>query len=649
MRYAKALKWHSAAPPLITASELHPLKGFQGKVPPALVAVAVSVMLFATGAGAADEPLSPAERLVLQNAAAGETTDFSDEERFPQAADRTLDATFLAGLLTKPSGAGEVHRRGIRIVGAEVAGPLELELADVEHYFECIACQFGRFNMVSSHFHSGLYLNESTFDSMLGWDARMESNVHFDGARFNGTADFGFSEFKSQLSLIGARFASEDKVANFTSVKVGDIVFLRDAVFAGGADFSVARIGTAFDMDGAHFNSKENVASFNGIKAGNTLFGREATFKGPTDFAYAEIVGALDLEDARFLSQSEAADFNSIKVGAYVSLRRAMFNGPTSFSRADVGTHFDASEAAFSGREGDQGVSLDLSGSRIKSRLILQRAQFSDRTLFTLSEAGRLEAQKASFRGPADFGAMRVASYGDFQNAVFDEEVVLSHSSFGLDVNFNGTNWPEIRVVDERGKNPPVHLRNMAYRNIYGGSSGQYQDDSYNWTEISPIFQRAEYRSQNYADLEAYYRRLGRSHDADEVYIQLRRGDRPPASWPVGWIQTVGDIANDFSMCYGKCLWRVWLVALAVVIFGMICFWKEDWMEKRTTQDGFTYKYNRLWYSLDLFAPVISLHIRDNWWPSSNRHFRYHYARIHTLLGWILVPFAVAGLTGLIK
>jgi hypothetical protein len=52
-------------------------------------------------------------------------------------------------------------------------------------------------------------------------------------------------------------------------------------------------------------------------------------------------------------------------------------------------------------------------------------------------------------------------------------------------------------------------------------------------------------------------------------------------------------------------------------------------------------------YSLDLFLPLINLHIDENWQP--NRLGRQIYAVVHSMVGWILVPLLLASLTGIIR
>jgi len=59
--------------------------------------------------------------------------------------------------------------------------------------------------------------------------------------------------------------------------------------------------------------------------------------------------------------------------------------------------------------------------------------------------------------------------------------------------------------------------------------------------------------------------------------------------------------------------------------------------------------YNPFWYSLSLFVPFVDLQSHTVWKPKDDCSFLRHYMRVHTLLGWILIPIVLAALTGIIK
>jgi hypothetical protein len=66
------------------------------------------------------------------------------------------------------------------------------------------------------------------------------------------------------------------------------------------------------------------------------------------------------------------------------------------------------------------------------------------------------------------------------------------------------------------------------------------------------------------------------------------------------------------------------------------------------SQDGLgQHLFDRASYSLDLFLPVVNLHIDEDWQP--NGLGREIYAVVHSMVGWILAPLLLASLTGIIR
>ena len=57
--------------------------------------------------------------------------------------------------------------------------------------------------------------------------------------------------------------------------------------------------------------------------------------------------------------------------------------------------------------------------------------------------------------------------------------------------------------------------------------------------------------------------------------------------------------------------------------------------------------HNRFWYSFGLFLPVVDLQADTVWKPKADQTFLRNCARMHALLGWILIPIVLAALKGL--
>ncbi len=174
-------------------------------------------MIFASAADAqiGEKKLTPAEKWVVAQAAAGEIADLS--KQFPEEKDRKLSAHFLEDLLMGALPGVKPHRNGVRIMGAIIDEPIDLTDAQIPYRVWLDNCQF---------MSSATFLRTS----------------------FSGTILFDESTFKAE--------------ASFNSMKVGHDAFFRKAVFEGSADFVGVGITSDFVADDAQFKNKEQGADF---------------------------------------------------------------------------------------------------------------------------------------------------------------------------------------------------------------------------------------------------------------------------------------------------------------------------------------------------------------------------------------------------
>jgi hypothetical protein len=52
---------------------------------------------------------------------------------------------------------------------------------------------------------------------------------------------------------------------------------------------------------------------------------------------------------------------------------------------------------------------------------------------------------------------------------------------------------------------------------------------------------------------------------------------------------------------------------------------------------------------MDLFLPLVKLQDAEMWKPRDDQWFARFWSRIHTILGWALIPIAVAAWTGMLE
>lgn len=147
-----------------------------------------------------------------------------------------------------------------------------------------------------------------------------------------------------------------------------------------------------------------------------------------------------------------------------------------------------------------------------------------------------------------------------------------------------------------------------------------------------------------YQQLEDQYRSLGCALAADKVYIARRRFERESANS----LERIGNCLLDLSILYGKQTWRSFVVVVFFVVLGTVVLRgrdKVEWVSVNRPEG----KYSSFWLSLDLFLPVIQLGSSSDWKVDSHNGPVFTYTKLHTMVGWFLVPFLVGALTGIIK
>src|SRR6266542_4452836 len=238
-----------------------------------------------TGAGA----LNPVETWVVAQVRIGEIADLSKQFPDKEKDKRRLSAHFLEDLLMGALTGLKPHRHGVRIIGAIIDEPIDLQNAQIRCQVWLDHCQFNK-------------------------------SVTFYGANFAEFVSFENSAFKAE--------------ANFESMKVGGTAFFQNAVFDGPVNFVSADIGW-LEANGAQFRNKEKLATFGAMKVGGTAFFQNAVFDGPVNFVGANIASNFQAHGVKFQNMEQGANFNSMKVGGAALFNDAVFEGSVDLRNAD--------------------------------------------------------------------------------------------------------------------------------------------------------------------------------------------------------------------------------------------------------------------------------------------------------------------------
>ena len=537
--------------------------------------------------------LNPAEQWVVAQATVGKIADLN--KQFPQEDDRQLSADFLESLLTGTRPDVKLHRNGVRINGACIDESIDLV------------------------------------------NAQIPCEVRLEHCQFNASVTFFAASFAAGVSFENSMFNAD---ANFNSVTAGGVASFAKAVFEGPVDLQGAHIARQFWADEAHFKDKEKGANLGLMKVGDGAFLSDAVFEGPVNFISANITGVFLVDRAKFLNEKGTTIFNGMNVAGNVFFRKAVFEGPVNFAFADFASQFIANEAQFHNKE----QSAYFNSMKVRGHVFLGNAVFKGPVNFALADfSGNFQADRVKFQNlkeVADFHGMKVRGRAFFSGTVFAGPVDFSDTDFAW-LDLSSPLWRKVAAQS--------HMRGMSYKYIRAIPGNEPESHK----ALLKLANRSPYTADVYDNLEQFFVRQGYRADADEAFIAGKRREREEYFRSGDWFWWLWSWTLYLLVGYGRRPWQALFPCAFFVVLGCILFPRE----KMTLQDPKELEkpekdrriYNRLWYSLGLFLPVVDLKTSELWGPKPEYRFLRNYVRVHILLGWILIPFVLAALTGLIK
>ena len=173
----------------------------------------------------------------------------------------------------------------------------------------------------------------------VGSDILM-SNARFDSSPYFRHAQTGH-DFDLTKSLFNADF-------DCSAMNVGGSLIINEARFGGKASFQQVLVGDAFLGSGSRFENEERMTDFSGLKVSGLADFSMAQFAGPVSFILAQIGGNLNCQGTRFedahnfeeLSNITCnastfnTDFGSMEVDGFAIFYNAYFGRSVSFRNA---------------------------------------------------------------------------------------------------------------------------------------------------------------------------------------------------------------------------------------------------------------------------------------------------------------------------
>jgi hypothetical protein len=373
-----------------------------------------------------------------------------------------------------------------------------------------------------------------------------------------------------------------------------------------------------FDKNFAINDSEfEKGADFSRVYIKRHFACKSAKFTGYVDFSDATIGGIFLAEGAIFKGP---ADFNCLDVGQDAIFTDIIFHPTMEFIQANIDGQFYLRGAAGEKKKGAKILAeLILTGTIVQRILCLER--------FNLSS---LNSRHLQVKGPAIFEDLTITESANFQNAKIEV------------LRFIKANFPE----DKPKAKTELKLDGLTYTSILVKDPNKPNG----FQALLGLVSRASFNPQNYLELESFCKRSGHAVWADDVYIAMKDRDLAQLDWwnPSRWLVWFfwGVLAG-----YGRAPLRVIWLGLAIVFLGAVLFNPRHMEGDRMPPDGKKLRrlLLRILISLDQFLPAVNMRLAEHWKAKENPYPIWLYFTVERVLGWILIPIALAAIYTQIK
>ena len=544
--------------------------------------------------------------------------------------ERKLSSIFLETILLYEPFRSAIPRQGVRISGAYFPKFIDLIDASLERPLELAQSRFKSpvyitrlktptfISLEVSQFDSGLNMNSISTGGSLFMRRTEFDEVILRGAKIGGQLDMEGSTFKGKLDM--------------NSISTGGSLFMRrtefDEVILRGA-----KIGGQLDMEGSTFKGKLDMGS---ISVGDSLLMPAKEF-GETILRGAEIDGQLNMEGATFEGK---LDMDSISVGDSLFMRRKAEFDEVILRGAKIGGQLEMNESIFKG-------ALNMNDASVGDNLFMRDVTlYKPASLMFLSVGSTLDMRIAKLKGlnltgsrvedelrlgSSNLKNIEWTSYKDENENSHAPKLTLRNASVGALQDTRGI-WPDHLEREFEG---------FTYDRLggFGASEHEKPDERGSSWFIEWLAKDESYSPQPYRHLADVFRTTGHEDMADDILFASRNRELEESKpsqfkWWRLWM-----LKLFIGYGYG---WRVfwalaWVAGLAVFGTAVLRLAKEG--NRRSMKLGFC-------YSLDMLLPIIhlrELHYTDvdlNTWAK-------YYFYFHKIMGYVLIFFVLAGLSGL--
>ena len=511
-----------------------------------------------------------------------------------------------------------------------------------------------------------------TSGGSLGTRTTYRKGLICSGSKFGGTVSLNGNRVDGSADFSEARFLNEEEMVDFGSAYVEQSFNFKDAVVEGSAyfaemtcngtgSFAETTFGKHALFTGASFENNltcdnttfTGVAGFNGLRCGARAQFSSASFEwtgGEYGCVFTQASIGMDLICTNAVFKGKAA-FLMLKCNGSGFFDQAKFRNGARFGLASFGGYFYGMDSLFYGQ-------ADFSSLKCR-RLVCPSACFRGEVMFNeleCTETGRfagarftseqavdfshvhfggsLEFNRANFGGPVTLEAARISGALNLEEASFTKVVHLYYTRIGT---------LALQATFPFAQEGCVNLRGCSFDTFHGETSRAYQlvdAQCPGWFSRDP-----------YLQLEKYYRSVGDEDVARNVYRKGHEDYRKYNKCRWSLPTNITDWLWKALTGYGVEIWRLLAIAGLSLIIGTVLFHLQGALSPASDTSGLI-TWHKGWlypfaFSLDLFLPLVNLHIDENWVPEGI--LLQSYAILHAMVGWLVIPLLLAALAGIMK
>jgi hypothetical protein len=505
-------------------------------------------------------------------------------------------------------------------------GPADFVGADIGGQFSAEEAQFngqGRDNPVS---FNGMHVGQ---------------DVLFRNTVFQGPVDLIGADIGRVFDARGAKFIGEDEEnqANFGAMKVTHNAIFDHAWFKWPVDFSGMNIGRQFSADGVQFHYVDSPALFHRLEVKQDAYFRGATFEGGADFTMMRIGGSFYLDPL-----PEIDELKRTRVKGDVQFGGGSIDGQLKADYACLGEKGEESLASFNGLTVGQEVFfkktifegkvhicyahlLDLifQENPTISEMFLENSNIARKLEISRTGIGNFQARNLEVKGPATMSQVKISMEADLQYSAFQT------------LNLKGVEWPQPKEGQEQ-----ISLDGLTFQNL----------NAEGWQKVMEWLALSRFNSQTYSQVEGYLQRTGLKTWADKFFIAGKRREMGLLPWWKRWSTRIfwGGLAGYGRKPYLVLPWILLFLALGAWAFSPDFPLKtlESHLYLKQMTESYPYT-TKILLSLDRFLPGVDLGVAKHWAPKNICLWSWIYWYMQKLLGWILIPVALAAIYTRIK